>query len=89
MLESYFGCAVCRLRCSTRVCGLKTLHKRREHRSLQFALKCLNPPVNYSIFPLKPIQETLKIVKIFRYKVNKSTTETYKKSTIPYLQRRL
>ena len=71
------------------MCGLKTLHERREHRSLQFALKCIKHPINQSMFPLNPTQDTHEVRKREKFKVNKSTTETYKKSTIPYLQRRL
>jgi hypothetical protein len=71
------------------MCGLQPLHMRREHRSLQFALKCINHPINKEMFPLNPTQDTHDIRNREQFKVNKANTEYYRKSTIPYLQRRL
>ena len=71
------------------MCGLTTLHMRREHRSLQFAIKCTKHNINQSMFPLNPTQDTHFIRRREKFKVNKHHTESYKKSTIPYLQRRL
>ena len=71
------------------MCGLLPLHERREHRSLQFALKCTKHPINKNIFPLNPSLDQHEVRSREVYKVNKSYTETYKKSAIPQLQRKL
>ena len=34
------------------MCGLQSLHMRREHRSLQFAIKCTKHQINKEMFPL-------------------------------------
>ena len=39
------------------MCGIQTLHERREHGSLQFALRCIKHPINKDIFPLNPSQD--------------------------------
>ena len=71
------------------MCGLELLFTRREKRTLQFGLKCLKHPENQNIFPNNPTQDTHNIRHREYLKVNKAHTEAYKKSTIPYLQRRL
>ena len=40
------------------MCGLKTLHKRREHRSIKFAIKCITHSTNSEMFPLNPSKDT-------------------------------
>ena len=71
------------------ICGLQTLHKRREQRCMTFALKCLKTPTIKEIFPLNPTEDTYMIRVRKRFKVNKYRTEFYRNSAIPYLQRRL
>ena len=71
------------------MCGLQTLHIRREHRSLQFALKCTKHKTNKKIFPLNPSTDTHLMRHREKFKVNRSRTEVYKNSAVPYLQRRL
>ena len=71
------------------MCGLETLHTRREHRSLKFAIKCTIHPTNNEIFPLNPSQDTHFVRNREYFKVNKCHTEKYKKSTIPTLQGKL
>ena len=71
------------------MCGLVTLHERREHRSLKFAVKCTSHQTNKRLFPLNPSEDTHCIRNREEYKVNKTHTESYKNSTIPYLQRKL
>lgn len=71
------------------MCGIESLHIRREHRSLQFALKCRKHNINQTMFPLNPSEDTHEVRNREKYKVNKSHTEAYKKSTIPFLQRKL
>ena len=70
-------------------CGLKTLNFRRESRSLQFAIKCSTHVTQQSMFPLNPTKDTHLVRKIEKFHVNKARTQSYFKSTIPYLQRRL
>ena len=40
------------------MCVLSTLHERKEHRSLLFALKCTKHSTNKRIFPLNPSTDT-------------------------------
>lgn len=74
---------------SLEMCGLQTLHDRREHRSLQFALKCTKHTTNSEIFPPNPSTDPHNMRDREHFKVNKTLRECYNKSTIPYLQRRL
>ena len=71
------------------MCGIDSLHMRREHRSLQFALKCTKHQLNQKLFPLNPSIDTHEVRNREKYKVNGSRTEDYRKSTIPFLQRKL
>ena len=69
-------------------CKLKTLFERREERCLSFAKRCLKHPVHSRLFPLNPYNPHY-VRKSEKFRVNFAKTETYKKSTIPYLQRLL
>ena len=71
------------------MCGLETLHDRRDHKSLQFAIKCVGHPTNKDIFPKNPSTDTHNVRNREHFKVNKTFSEYYRKSTIPYLQGRL
>ena len=71
------------------MCGLLTLHGRREHRSLQFALKCTKHHINKDLFPLNPTLDEHEVRNREVFKVINAHTETYKKSAIPQLQRKL
>ena len=71
------------------MCALQTLHDRREHRSLSFALKSIKHPTNSLMFPPNPSTDTHLVRHREAFKVNKAIIETYNKSTIPYLQRSL
>ena len=71
------------------MCGLETLHERREHRALKFALKCTNHKDMKTMFPSNLTTDTHDIRKREVFKINKTHTELYKKSAIPFLQRRL
>ena len=71
------------------MCGLKTLHERREHRGIKFAIKCITHPTNSEMFPLNPSKDTHLVRNREHFKVNKCHTEKYKKSTIPNLQVKL
>ena len=71
------------------MCALKSLSTRRENRSLMFAVKCSQHRTQKSMFHLNPTKDTHSIRTREKYLVNKARTETYFKSTIPYLQRRL
>ena len=67
------------------MCGLQSLHERREHRSMDFALKCLKTPANQDVFPLSPTGDTHMIRDRETFKVDKARTQTYRSSAIPYL----
>ena len=71
------------------MCGLQTLHERRERRSIDFALKCLKTPTNQDFFPLNPTMDTHLMRDREKFKVNKARTEAYRNSTIPFLQQKL
>ena len=71
------------------MCGLKTLNSRRESRSLLFAVKCTTHMTQKSMFPLNPTNDTHPVRNREKFLVNKARTQSYFKSTIPYLQRRL
>ena len=65
--------------------GLQTLFDRREKRCLDFALKCIEHPVNNKQFPLnKNVDNVQKIRSRELFEVNFCRTETYRKSAIPY-----
>ena len=70
-------------------CNLNTLYYRREERSLKCAYKCLKHPVNRRLFPLNPNCHDLHQKSKEKYTVNFAKSEALKKSTIPYLQRKL
>ena len=68
--------------------GLDTLYQRREKRMLDFSLKCIKHPLNKRIFPLsEDVNHDTRSREIF--KVNFARTGTYKKSAVPYCQRKL
>ena len=71
------------------MCGLQDLHTRREHRSLQFALKCLKNDNTTNMFPHNPSTDPNELRHRDKFKVNKSHTDYYRKTTIPHLQGRL
>ena len=72
-----------------KMCGLSKLHERREHRALDFGLKCIKHPTNHLMFPQNPSQDKHNLRDREHFKVNKARSETYQKPAIPYLQRRL
>ena len=71
------------------MCNLETLYKRREDRCLSFAHKCLKHPVHRKMFPLNNNNKENAHISREKFLVNFARTDTYKMSTIPYLQRRL
>ena len=66
------------------MCGLESLYCRRKARCLKFGLKS---GIDY--FPLNPTTDTHETRCKELFKVNKAKTESYRKSAIPYIQRRL
>ena len=68
--------------------GLQTLHDRREDRCLNFALKALKHPRNYQMFPRNE-NNCKQIRNQELFKVNFARTEQYRKSAIPFCQRKL
>ena len=63
--------------------GLDSLQNRREERCFSFAKKCLSHPRHSKMFPRNPAGYKEKFV------VNFARTETYKKSSVPFMQRML
>ena len=70
------------------LCGLGTLHARRESRCLDFALKCVDHPRNARFFPLQHVPP-YELMKTEKFVVNFAKGSIYKKSAIPQLQRML
>ena len=60
------------------MCALQTLHNRREHRSLHFALKCIKYPTNKSMFPANPSTDTHPVRNRELFNVNRAHTESFK-----------
>ena len=71
------------------MCGLQTLHDRREKRCLDFAVKCTKHPVNKRLFPLnKNLENNVNNVRSREiFQVNFARTESYRMSAIPFCQR--
>ena len=88
-LELILGVMYVEYGAALEMCALQTLHDRREHRSLQFALKCIKHPTNKSMFPTNPSTDTHAVRNREIFNVNRAHTESYNKSTIPFLQRKL
>ena len=70
------------------LCNLETLSTRREKRCLNFGLKALKHPKHKKIFPINE-EIDIKIRELEKFHVNFARTSTYKKSSIPYIQRLL
>ena len=73
------------------MCNLQTLHDRREKRCLDFAVKCLKHPVNKGLFPFNRNldKDGNKVRSREVFQINFARTETYRKSAIPFCQRKL
>ena len=71
------------------MCGLDTLYQRREKRCLDFALKCAKHPRNSRLFPLNSKNNPGVLKKMEKFEVNFARTEAYRKSAIPFCQRKL
>ena len=69
--------------------NLQTFYKRREDRCFKFAKKCKKHPVNRRLFPMNKNKHDLQASRKETFIVNFARGEELKKSTIPYLQRRL
>ena len=71
------------------MCGLQALHIRRENRSLEIALKCVRHESNKIMFLLNPSTDTHEVRNREVFKVKKCHTQSYRKFSIPTLQRKL
>ena len=71
------------------MCGLQTLHSRREKRCLDFALKSIKHPRNKKMFPLNTRTNGHTFTTKETFIVNWARTQKYKDSTIPHCQRLL
>ena len=69
--------------------NLQSLDKRRELLCLRFSKKCLSNEKVSKMFPTKINTHPMKKRKMKKYKENKTRTERYRKSAIPYMQRLL
>ena len=74
---------------SLKILKMESLYARRERLSLRFVKKCLNQEKLSSLFP-KNMNESAKILRNREvYHVNRASTERYRNSAIPFLQRKL
>ena len=71
------------------MCNLSTLHRRRQDRCLAFAKKCLKHPLHRRMFPLNKNNSNDEHISREMYEVNYASTETYRMSAVPFLQRLL
>jgi hypothetical protein len=73
------------------VCGLEKLNIRRESRCLKFGLKSLLHPKHCNLFPVNPhvLKNTPPAANKEHFQVNWARTDSYRMSTIPYIQRKL
>ena len=70
------------------ICGLESLHSRRESRCLDFALKCVKHPVNCRLFPENVVPAN-NLRQTEKFVVNFARTSSYQHSAIPYCQKLL
>ena len=70
-------------------CSLEKLVDRREARCLKFGLKSLTHPKHCKMFPINPQLDAYDTRRPEHFHVNRANTEQYRKSTIPYIQRKL
>ena len=71
------------------LCNLETLSERREKRCLNFGLKSLLHPRHAKMFPVNPNMDKYDTRNSEHFQVNWASTEQYRKSAIPYIQRKL
>ena len=74
---------------SLNILNIERLQARRERLSLKFAKKCLKHERMSDMFPLNVNQSSVRIRNREKFLVNKANTERYKRSRIPFLQRKL
>ena len=74
---------------SLNILKMESLYDRRERLGLKFAKKCLKQEKMSVMFPKNVSKSTVKIRNKELFYVNKANTERYKKSAIPFLQRKL
>ena len=71
-------------------CGWMSLEEQGEQRCQKFALKCLTNPVHNRMFPMNPqIYKEIPTRNQEHFAVNMAKSESYRKSAIPYMQRKL
>ena len=76
---------------SLKISGLDKLSDRRESRCLKFGLKSLLHPLHSKMFPVNPhvLKGTSAVPKKEHFRVNWARTDSYRMSTVPYIQRLL
>ena len=65
------------------------LQYKREMLCLKFAKNCLKDEKLKKLFPVKKSEHKMKKRNTMKFKTNKTRTERYRKSAIPYMQRLL
>lgn len=70
-------------------CKLESLEARRDKLSLSFARKCVSSSKHRHLFPLAVRDHDHQLRHQELYHVNPARTEKYRKSAVPYLQRKL
>ena len=62
---------------------------RREKLCLSFAKKCIKSQRHFALFPVEPVAHNHQLRNVELFTVNYARTERYRKSAIPYMQRKL
>ena len=68
---------------------LETLENRRKKLMIKYSKQCLKIDQTKHLFPLNKTSHCMQIRKRNKYEINKTNTERYRKSTVPYIQRLL
>ena len=74
---------------SLKILRIESLQDRRERLSLNFAKKCLKQNKMSDMFPKHLNHSNINIRNFEKYHVNHASTERYRNSAIPFLQRKL
>ena len=69
--------------------NIQSLEQRREMISLRFVKNSLKNANFAKLFPLTKANHVMNVRNQIKYHINKANTERYRRSTIPYLQRKL
>ena len=88
-LKVILGPAYVNYQSALSVLELETLKIRREKLCISFAKKCIKSQRHIALFPVEPVAHNHQLRNVELFTVNYARTERYRKSAIPYMQRKL